>query len=90
MSCEQGSQQQFKAGYSVVVKVNGVAVQGLELTRRFDSRNNEGMTLSGHMLLHLTKNDVVTVELVPVESTSKRYIIDAGDARLNMKLEPWF
>lgn len=87
MACQQ---EEFKAGYSVVVKVNGVAVQGLELTRRFDSRNNEGMTLSGHFLAHLKRNDIVTVELVPVDSTSKRYIIDPEDARLNIKLEPWF
>jgi hypothetical protein len=79
----------LKAGYSVEIRVNGAPLTGVNLTRHFNGRSPEAMTLSAHVLIQLNAGDVVTLHFIP-QIRRKKYRIAASGARMNVKLEPWY
>lgn len=76
------------AGYAVIIRINGINLNGMNLSRQFDARSPEACTLTGHAVVELNAGDVITVHLVPL--SPKRFMVDALSARLNVKMEPWF
>lgn len=78
-----------RVGYAVVILVNGIPLTGMNLSRQFNAKDPEAMTLTGHAIVQLDAGDVITVMFVPT-IRQKRYQIDQLSARLNVKLEPWF
>ncbi len=78
------------ANYKIKVLKNGEVIDGLVLERKHNQTEPDKITLSGHALVRLTKDDKISVELEPVGSSGVEYTINPGDARLNIKLERRF
>lgn len=76
-------------GYKIKVTKNGEEIDGLVLERQHELGHFDKTTLSGHAIVRLEKNDIIMVELVPLNDKME-YTIEAGDARLNFKLERRF
>jgi hypothetical protein len=77
------------AHFKVVVYKNGSPIDGLVLERKHPATDNETITLSGHAIVRLDKDDIIEIKLEPIERDIE-YTIIPGGARLNIKLEKRF
>jgi hypothetical protein len=77
------------AHYKVKILKNGEPIDGLTLERKHPASNRDKITLCGHALVRLKKDDKISVELEPVEKDIE-YTVDVGGARLDIKLERRF
>jgi len=80
-------EEKIAVSYTVNVSVNGDPI--LQLRRKHHKKNPEGITLSGHTIKRLQKDDVISLFLVP-DQTTVQYLIAAGRAQLSVKLERRF
>lgn len=74
--------------YQVEVRVNGVTVDTLTVKRTHNLSAQDAITLTGHTILNLARNSVITLHLVPL--TDDKYYVGPSAARLTVKKEPWF